>query len=97
MSATGRSYTQNFFKVQHIIIQAIVSRKSMKKFAVTYEKNIHVYKTVDRKNNSNVDMRTSHSQLLEKGYQHGEEDSKKNCHKKSTSAVKIFLFRLPAG
>ena len=38
MSATERSYAQNFFKVQNIIIQAIRSRKSMKKFAVTDEK-----------------------------------------------------------
>ena len=28
------------------------------------------------KNNSHADMRTAHAQLLEKGYQHGEEDSK---------------------
>ena len=33
-------HTQNFFKVQYIIIQAILSRKSMTKFAVTDEKNI---------------------------------------------------------
>ena len=32
MSATGRSYLQNFLKVQKIIIQAILSRKSMKEF-----------------------------------------------------------------
>ena len=29
------------------------------------------------KNNSHADMRTSHAQLLEKGFQHGKEDSKK--------------------
>ena len=28
------------------------------------------------KNNSHEDMKTSHTQLLEKGCQHGEEDSK---------------------
>ena len=28
------------------------------------------------KNNSHADMSTSHAQLLEKGFQHGEEDSK---------------------
>ena len=28
------------------------------------------------KNNSHPDMRTSQAQLLEKGFQHGEEDSK---------------------
>ena len=70
MSTTGRSYTHNFFKVHYIIIQAtVVSRKSMKKFTVTDEK------AFDGKNNSHADMRTSHAQLLEKGCQHGEEDS----------------------
>ena len=76
MSATGRSYTQNFFKVQYVIIQAILSRKSMKNFAVTNEKIFRVYKSFDLKNNSHADMRTSHAHLLEKSFQHGEEDSK---------------------
>ena len=49
MSATGRSYTQIFFKFQHIIIQAILSRKSMKKFTVTNEKIFRVYKAFDGK------------------------------------------------
>ena len=49
MSATGRSYTQKFFKVQYIIIQAILSRKSMKKFAITDEKIFPVYKAFDCK------------------------------------------------
>ena len=64
MSATGRSYTQIFFKVQYII-QAILSRKSMKKFTVTDEKI---------KNNGHTDLRTSHAQLLERGCQYKEED-----------------------
>ena len=38
MSMTGRPYTQTFFKVQYIIIQAILGRKSMKKITVTDEK-----------------------------------------------------------
>ena len=76
MSSTGRSYTQNLFKVQYIIFQAIVSQKSMKKFAVTNENIIHVYKAFDHKNNSPADMRTSHAQLLVKGCQHREKDSK---------------------
>ena len=34
-------------------------------------------------------MRTSHAQVLVKGFQHKEEDSKiKFCHKKNTSPVK---------
>ena len=37
------------------------------------------------KNNSHVDMRTSHAQFWEKGCQYGEEDSK---NKTSTSPVK---------
>ena len=48
----------------------------MKKFAVTDEKIVHVKKAFDRKNSSHADMRTFHVQLLEKGCQHGEEDSK---------------------
>ena len=47
MSATSRSYTQNFLKVQCIIIQAILSRKSMKKFIVTDEKIFRVNLLVD--------------------------------------------------
>ena len=49
ISATGRSYTQNFLKVQYVIIQAIFSRKSMKTFAVTDEKISYVYKAFDSK------------------------------------------------
>ena len=37
MSETGRSYTQNFSKVQYIIIQTILGRKSMKKIIVPME------------------------------------------------------------
>ena len=48
----------------------------MKKFAATDEKIFLVYKAFDRKNNSHADMRTSYAQLLEKGFQHVEEDSK---------------------
>ena len=59
------------FKVQYIIIQAILSRKSMKKFTVSFEKNIPCLLTV--KNNSHTDLRISHAQRLEKGYQYREE------------------------
>ena len=38
-----------FFKIQYILIQAILGRKSMKKFAVTDEKIFHVCKAFDRK------------------------------------------------
>ena len=48
MSATGRSYTQNFLKVRHVIVQAILCRQSMKKFMVTDEKIFRVYKTFVR-------------------------------------------------
>ena len=48
MSTTGRSYT-DFFKVQYAIIQAILGRKSMKKFAVADEKVFRVYKAFDSK------------------------------------------------
>ena len=50
MSATGRSYTHNFLKVQCIIIQAVLGLKLMKKFTVTDEKIFPVYKAFDRKN-----------------------------------------------
>ena len=76
MSETGRSYTQNFFKVQYTIIQAMLSRKSTKKFAVTDEKHSMSVKLLTVKNYSHADMRTSHAQLLGKGFQHGEEDFK---------------------
>ena len=44
-----------FFKVQYIIIQAILSRKSMKKFAVTDEK--YSIRLLTVKNNLHADMR----------------------------------------
>ena len=49
MSATERFYTHTFFKVHHAIIQAILSRKSMKKITVTDEKIFCVCKAFDRK------------------------------------------------
>ena len=50
MSITGKSYTQNFLKVQYIIIiQAILSPKSMKKFTVINEKVFRVNKAFDCK------------------------------------------------
>ena len=76
MSTTERSYTNDFFKVQYIINQAILSRESMKKFAVTDEKISVSIKLLTVKSNSHADMRTYHAQFLEKGFQHGEEDSK---------------------
>ena len=65
------THTIFFFKVQYVIIQAILGRKSMKKYSVSV-------KLLTIKNNSHADMRTSHAQLLGKGFQHGEEDCKIN-------------------
>ena len=70
----------------------------MKKYSV-YIKLLTV------KNNSHLDMRTSQAQLLEKGFQHGEEDSKNKILSKNEyitgEKVKIieimFLYCLPAG
>ena len=76
MSATGRSRTQNFFKVQYIIIQAIFSRKSMKKIIATDEKYSVSVRLLTMKDNIHTDLRTSHAQLLGKGSQYREEDSK---------------------
>ena len=73
MSATGRSYTPNFLKVQYIIIQAILSRKSMKK--ITNEKMFRVYKAFTVKDNIHTNLRTSHAQFSGKGSQYREEDS----------------------
>ena len=64
MSATGRSCTQIFLKVQYIISQAILNRKLMKKFTVKTEQIFCVYKASDRKNDSHTDLRTSHAELL---------------------------------
>ena len=76
MSATGRSYTQKFLKVQYIIIQAILSRNMMKKFTFMdenfkYSVSIRLL-TVKI---SHTDLRTSRVQLSEKGCQYREEDS----------------------
>ena len=74
---TGRKKPSAFrVKVQYIITQAIIGRKSMKKFAVTDKKYSMSIRLLTVKNNSHADMRTFHAQLLEKGCQHGEEDSK---------------------
>ena len=78
MSATGRSYTQNFLKVQNIIIQAILGRKLMKTFTVTDEKIFRVYKPHARKNNSHTDLRTTERKTTKIKF----------CHKKSTLQVK---------
>ena len=60
-----------FFKVQYIIIQAILNLQlPMKKYSMSV-------RLLTLKDNSHADMRTSPAQLLEKGCQHGEEDSKK--------------------
>ena len=49
----------------------------MKKFPVNDEKIFCVCKAFDHKNNSHADLMTFHAQLLEKGCQHGEENSKR--------------------
>ena len=75
MSATGRSYLQNFSKFQYIIIRAILSRKLMKKFTVTDEKYAVSIRLLTIKDTSGTNMRTSHQRLSGKGCQSGEEDS----------------------
>ena len=47
----------------------------MKRFTVTDEKIFRVYKAFKRKNNSHVDLSTSHAQVSEKACQYREEDS----------------------
>ena len=82
------SYTQNSFKVQYIITQAILSRKLMEKIAVTDEKIFHVYNAFDPKNNGDADMRISHAQLSETFSMERKTTKIKFCHKKSTPPVK---------
>ena len=60
----------------------------MKQFAASDEKYSMSFRLLTVKNNSHEDIRTSHAQVLEKGCQHGEEDSKhKIFHETSTSLV----------
>ena len=73
----------------------------MKKFAVTDEK---IFRVLTVKSNSHADMRTSHAQLLKKGFQHGEEESKNKIlsqkdyiTSEKVKIIEIFLFCLPAG
>ena len=51
-----------------LVIQAILPRKSMKKYSVST-------KLLTVKDNIYTDLRTSHAQFLGKGSQHGEEDA----------------------
>ena len=70
------SATVEFFKVQYIIIQAILGRKSMKKYSMSVMLLTVRYK-------SHVDMRTSKAQLLEKGVSMERKTPKiKFCRKK---------------
>ena len=76
MSATGRSYTRKFFKVQYIIIQAILSPNSMKKFSVSI-------RLLTVKENNYTGLRTSHAQFLRKAVSMKRKTLKiKFCHKK---------------
>ena len=74
MSARGRSYTQIFFKIQCTTIQAILSRKSMKKIPLPMKKYSVSVRLLTVKNNSHTNLRTSDAQLSEKGCQYREED-----------------------
>ena len=65
-----------FFKVQYIIIQAILCQYSMKKIIVTNEKIFVSIRLLTVKDNSHTDLRTSHAQFLGRGSQYREKDSK---------------------
>ena len=75
MSATGRSYIQHFLKVQRIIIQAMISRESMKKIMVTDDKNFVSIRLLTVKDNIHTVLGTSREQFLGKSSQYREEDS----------------------
>ena len=55
----------NFLKLQYVIIQAILSRKSMKKFTVADEKNSAFITLLTVKDTSSTNLTTSHTQLSE--------------------------------
>ena len=63
MSATERFYTQIFFKVHHAIIQAILSRESMKKLQLPIKKSSVSVRLLTVKYNSHTDFRTSRAQF----------------------------------
>ena len=65
---------KGFFNISTLLIQGILSQKSMKKFTVTNEKIFRVYKAFDRKKISHTDLRTFHAQLSKKGCQNREDD-----------------------
>ena len=56
-----------FFKVQYIIIQAILGQKSMKKLWLLMKKYSVSRRLLTVKDNSHTDLRTSHTQFLRKG------------------------------
>ena len=66
---------REFSKIQYIIIQAILSRESMKKIIVTDEKYSVPMRLLTVKDNIHTDLRTSQAQFLGRGSQYGEEDS----------------------
>ena len=53
----------DFFKVQYIIIQAILGRKSIKNLQLPMKKYSVSIRLLTVKNNSHTDLRTSHAQL----------------------------------
>ena len=90
MSSIGRSYLQTFLKFQYIIIQAILSRKSMKKVTVTDEKPFVFTRLLTIKHTSGTNLGTSHTQLSDRSCQYREEDSKiKLFPKKRTLPAKM--------
>ena len=76
MSATGRSYKSEFFKVRYIIIQAILNQKSEKKLQLQMKKYFVSIRLLTIQNDSHTDLRTSRALLTEKGCQYREKDSK---------------------
>ena len=78
-----------FFKVQYTIIQAILSRKSMKKFAVPHEKYSVSIRLLTFEINSHTDLRTSHVSFWSRAVSIERKTTKiKFCHKRSTLPVK---------
>ena len=80
MFMTGRSYTQNFFKVQYVIIQGILGRQSIKKFTVPMKKYSMSVRLLTVKQSCGYE--DSHSQLWGKAVSmKGKTPKIKFCHK----------------
>ena len=76
MFAAGRSCTQNFLKFSILLFKLYLVENRSKNLQLPMKKYSMSIRLFTVKSNSYEDMRTSYAQVLEKGCQHEEEDSK---------------------